>query len=66
VRRRGTVHVARPLCRTTVHTEHLTFSTIVHRSFSISFLAFLVTGDDRRTTAYRHRAAITDCEPPPL
>jgi hypothetical protein len=51
MRRRGTEHVARPLHRTTVHLEHLIFSTIVHRSFYLSALTVLVTGDDRCTMA---------------
>jgi hypothetical protein len=46
--------MARPLRRTTVHFEHLIFSTIVHRSFYLFALAVLVTGDDRSTAAY-HR-----------
>jgi hypothetical protein len=65
MRRYGTVHVGWPLHRTTVSPEHLIFSTIVHWSFSLSFLAFLVTEDDQRTMAYHRRAAITDDEPPP-
>jgi hypothetical protein len=42
-------HVARPLRRTTIHLEHLTFSTMVHQSFYLSALAVLVTEDDRCT-----------------
>jgi hypothetical protein len=66
MRRRGTEHVARPLRHTTVHLEHLTFSTIVHRSFYLSALAILVTRDDQCMAAYHRRATITGGEPPPI